>query len=69
MPNEYFESAENADADSTGDQSQSAARTANDQNMQQSAVGDSQKAGSTGETAQNAGQTSTASAAQSEKKV
>ena len=69
VPNEYFESAENADADSTGDQSQSAARTANDQNMQQSAAGDSQKAGSTGETAQNAGQTSTASAAQSEKKV
>ena len=47
-PNEYFEGAENADADRAGDQSQSAARTAN---------------------AQNAGQTSTASAAQPEKKV
>ena len=68
-PNEYFEGAETAETDNAGNQSQSDAGIADAQNMQQSATGDSQTAGRTGETAQNAGQTSTASAAQPEKKV
>ena len=58
-PNEYFEDAKNADADNTGNQSQSA---------QQSATGNSQTAGSTGETAQNAAQPS-AVGTQPEKKI
>lgn len=64
-PNEYFEGAKSADTDNAGNQGQADAEsTANVQNMQQAANGNSQAAGSTGETVQNAGKSSTDSAAQ-----